>query len=186
MGGFLPTGGGLGFAWKGGSGDGAFGGVGVGRRLFRNAEGVGVEGAGGAGAEGGAGGAPGGAPGGRGGAAAVGGRGASDGRTGSGSELVADSAPRPVLTPPLVLFNLGIPPARMPPNWGTAGPAPALPGASLFARDLFAPGTGGASPGIGGAPPMGGAPPPPPPPEEPPIEGADRSLVTAFLSRVPF
>ena len=70
----------------------------------------------------------------------------------------------PVATPPLVLFSLGIPPAKRPPSWGAPPIAlsPPLRPVSLLLLALFPPpGTGGASPlgafipGTGGAPPIG-------------------------------
>lgn len=107
------------------------------------------------------------APGGRGGAAAWGGRGAR-GLLDSGSECEPCCSPAPVSTPPLVFFNLGIPPANSPLSCGADSadttPAPAPLPASLLLLFLFADGAGGASPvggripGIGGAPGIGAAP----------------------------
>lgn len=111
----------------------------------------------------------------------------------------------PVETPPLVLRNFGMPtPANNPPSCGGAGGAPPLPAASLLLLALF--GTDGGPPplllralftaaaailGIGGAPPGigGGFPmviPPAPPAGFPATVGAERSLVTAFFSLIPF
>ena len=116
----------------------------------------------------------------------------------SGSERYEDSRPAPVSMPPPVFFSLGIPPAKIPPNWGAAGtpplcPPPPPPPVSLLLLARLAadaPGTGGARPAGGlprpgtvGALLMGG------PAEEPdPLSnsGAERSLVTAFLSLAPF
>lgn len=98
---------------------------------------------------------------------------------------LSDSDPfveAPVAIPPPRLFNLGMPPAKMPPNWGALSmPEDAFP-ASLLA--LARPGIEGAErPGTGGAPPTTGA--------EGPFDslatsGLDRSLVTAFFSFLPF
>lgn len=100
------------------------------------------------------------------GAAAAGGRGA-NGIEVSESEY-EDSPPAPVITPPLLFFNFGIPAANMPPSCGAVStpPEPLVPlPVSLFARARFPPpGTGGARPpeafmpGIGGAPAIGGGP----------------------------
>jgi hypothetical protein len=100
------------------------------------------------------------------GAAAAGGRGA-NGLEVSESEY-ENSPPAPVITPPLLFFNFGIPPANMPPSCGAVSPPPeplVPPPVSLFARARFPPpGTGGARPpgafmpGIGGAPAIGGGP----------------------------
>ena len=102
--------------------------------------------------------------------------------------------------PPRVLCNLGMPPAKRPPNCGAAGTKlpPELPSPPLLPRPLSllllilpkAPGPGGGggapgglpAPGIAGAPPIGGS------PELPPsflTIGADLSFVTAFFSRAP-
>lgn len=108
----------------------------------------------------------------------------------SGSEPYADSLLAPVDTPaPPVFFNLGMPPAKIPPSCG----APWLPndppsdrfGTSLLLLTLFGPGAvGGLNPGTGGAPPMEG--PADGPPDSLATIGPERSLVVAFLSRAPF
>lgn len=98
----------------------------------------------------------------------------------------------PVSTPPPVLRNFGIPPAKRPANWGALSiPEDAGCCRSLWSLLLLArrPGAGGArllgalgAPGTGGAPPRGDGP-------EPPAAlltmGAERSFVTAFLSAFP-
>ena len=106
-----------------------------------------------------------GTPGGR-GAAAAGGRGA-DGLDVSESEY-EDSPPAPVLTPPLLFFSFGMPPANMPPSCGAGSippePLPPPPVSLLARARLPPPGTGGARPpgvlipGIGGALAIGGTP----------------------------
>lgn len=84
-----------------------------------------------------------------------------------------------------------MPPAKMPPSCGAESMpfdpfVAGLLGMSLLLRARFwlAGSAGARKPGTGGAPPAGG-------PEEdvlldPPTIGADRSFVTAFLSRAPF
>ena len=110
----------------------------------------------------------------------------------SESDKYGEALSAPVSTPP-DRRNFGIPPARIPPNWGAAlavpESAPLCPTSLLLRRRLFEP--VGASPpvtlgrpGTGGAPPTGG-------PEGPlltlPICGADRSLMTStFFNLVPF
>lgn len=122
------------------------------------------------------------------GAGAAGGR-----RAPSESDMYGESRVAPVSTPPR-LRNLGIPPAKIPPNWGgVAAAAPSNPETpSLLLRNRLAAGpegTGGASPlggglapGTGGALAMGGAAELPP---DVPTTGADRSLVTAFFNLAP-
>ena len=132
-------------------------------------------------------------PGGGLGAEALGGFGAETLRS-PGSDRYEDSAFAPVSTPPLLFFNLGIPPAKSPPSWGAPSDIAIAvddPWSLLLRARL--PGTGGASPpggldpppmpGIGGAPPAGG-----PDDEEvfPAMVGADRSFVTAFFKALPF
>lgn len=91
--------------------------------------------------------------------------------------------------PPLVFFNLGIPPAKSPPNCGAASAVldDDAPPVSLLLRFLFEfEGTGGARPpgglipGIGGAPATG-------PPELglSATMGAERSLVTVAFNFLP-
>ena len=103
-----------------------------------------------------------------------------------------DGALPPVSTPPPVLRNFGIPPAKRPANWG----ALSMPDAAGCCRSLWSllllarrPGAGGArllgalgAPGTGGAPPSGDG---PGPPATLPTMGAERSFVTAFLSAFP-
>ena len=142
-------------------------------------------------AEGGSGGGR--APGGL-GAAPTGGFGAdavvARGLVASESDKYEESLFAPVSTPPR-LRSFGMPPANRPPNCGGPLAAPelllsSLAGpVSLLLRNLFAEGIGGANPpgafgipGTGGAPPTGG----PADLFSFPIMGADRSLVTAFLS----
>lgn len=128
------------------------------------------------------------------GAEPVGGFGADGALEVSESEIYDDSRDAPVSIPPPRFFNLGIPPANIPPSCGAAAIPPASPPAtapsSLLLRARFPPPSpvgarlpGGFSiPGTGGAPPTGGA-------AEPPAfestMGADRSLVTAFFRRAP-
>ena len=105
------------------------------------------------------------------------------------SDMYVESEFAPVSTPPLLFFNLGIPPANSPPSCGAPSIAAIVvpdPVSLLLLTRL--PGTGGASPpggppipGIKGAPPTGG----PPPDDEPATDGADRSFVTAFLRAFP-
>lgn len=126
------------------------------------------------------------------GAAAEGGLGGADGGLGaeatSESDRYEESALAPVSTPPPRFFSLGIPPAKSPPNCG-AGSAVAVPWSLLLLARF--PGTDGARPGTGGAPPIfgtGGAPPTAGAAEELdslPTCGAERSLVTAFLRALP-
>jgi hypothetical protein len=116
----------------------------------------------------------------------------------SGSERYEESRSAPVSIPPPVLFSLGIPPANIPPNRGAAGtppltPLPPPPPVSLLLLPRFVdvdPGMRGArpaacfpEPGTAGAPLEGG-----PPGATEPLSNtaAERSLVTAFLSLVPF
>ena len=115
----------------------------------------------------------------------------------SGSERYEDTRSAPVSIPPPILLSLGIPPANIPPNWGAAGtpplmPLPPLPPTSLLLLPRFVevdPGIEGARPegfpdaGTAGAPLRGG---PAGGPEPLSMMGAERSLVTAFLSLVPF
>ena len=100
------------------------------------------------------------------------------------SERYAEFLFAPVSTPAPVFLSLGMPPARMPPSCGAAAceavsDAPGFE-ASLVARGLLlAP----PPPGAGGAPAPGGA------AALPGLEstiGAERSLVTAFFSLMPF
>lgn len=102
----------------------------------------------------------------------------------SGSERYEESRSAPVFIPPR-LFNLGIPPANIPPSCGAAGSAG--PVSLLLRSRLLLPDAngaelgGGLSPGTGGAPPIGG-------PEESlglSIIGAERSFVTAFFNLAP-
>lgn len=111
----------------------------------------------------------------------------------SGSEIKDDSLSAPVSTPPPVFFSLGIPPAKIPPSWGAVVIFPPSPPVSLLLRVRLVdevPGPDGATPartfpvpGIAGAPARGGI-----DVEVVPLStiGADRSLVTAFFSLVPF
>lgn len=115
----------------------------------------------------------------------------------SGSERYEESRSAPVSIPPPIRFSLGIPPAKIPPNWGAAGtpppmPLPPPPPVSLLLLPRFAevdPAIRGArpeclaKPGTAGAPLRGG---PAGGPAPLSIIGAERSLVTAFLSLVPF
>lgn len=93
-----------------------------------------------------------------------------------------------MLTPAFVFLSFGMPPEKMPPNWGAesvtdaAEPAPI----SLLLRNrLTDAGAGGLKPGTGGAPPTGG-----PALADEAFEsmmGADRSLIwVTFFSRAPF
>jgi len=96
-----------------------------------------------------------------------------------------------VLTPPLVFFSLGIPPAKSPPNCGADSivlDEPPPPPVSLLLRFLFPPGTGGASPVGGRIPGTGGAPLIGPAPESAfllSIRGEDLSFVTVDFSLAP-
>lgn len=115
----------------------------------------------------------------------------------SGSERYEESRSAPVSIPPPLLFSLGIPPAKIPPNWGAAGtppltPLPPPPPVSLLLLPRFVEVDPGvrlarpecfAKPGTAGAPLRGGA---AGGPEPLSVIGAERSLVTAFLSLVPF
>jgi len=116
----------------------------------------------------------------------------------SGSERCEESRSAPVSIPPPVLFSFGIPAANIPPNWGAAGippltPLPPPPPVSLLLLPRFAgvePGMRGArpagcfpEPGTAGAPLEGGTAEAPEPLSN---IGAERSLVTAFLSLAPF
>jgi hypothetical protein len=115
------------------------------------------------------------------------------GKGASESDIYVVSRIAPVSTPPR-LRSFGIPPANKPPSCGAdwmAGPLSSPP--SLLLRNLFVAalvGMGGASPSGGlDMPGTGGAPRTAGPRDFPPsfmIEGADRSFVTAFFSRVPF
>lgn len=177
----MPIGGGLGFV--GISGVLCILAREVGRRLFFS---VATEGTCGAVDEGGRGGAPPGREGGKGGAAA---------RLGVltlRAALLLSGSESYILTPPALLRSLGMPPAKRPPSWGALSMPPPEDapvgevGWSLLLRARLAPaGAAGRRPGTGGAPPVGG-------PEEAADAvlastiGAERSLVLAFLSRVPF
>lgn len=162
--------------------------TGLGGGFFRFARGLGAGGAapgmGGAEPPGGGGGPPG-----AGGALFTGIRGA-EGREVSESECALSA---PVSIPPLVLFSLGMPPAKSPPSCGAPlvmplSPPPPVPWSLLLLALFPPPGTGGARPvgapipGTGGAPPIGG----PPPPDFFSTCGADRSFVTVALSFLPF
>lgn len=132
------------------------------------------------------------------GGAAPGGRGGREpgARGAEGLEVVSESeyepipwSSAPVSMPPLVFFNLGIPPAKSPPSCGAASLvlAAAPPPVSLLLRFLFelegiagASPPGGLIPGTGGAPLIG------------PLElglsatiGADLSLVTVDFNFLP-
>jgi len=184
MGGFLPIGGGgLGLEIDMSGVDCVAAGEGL--RLFLSAA-TPAGGGGGAAAEGGRGGAPPGALG-----AAPLGMGGALGAPGEGLRLLVSGSESYIFTPPALFRSFGIPPANMPPSCGADSmpvEAVVLPWSLLLLALFCADGTdgapGGRSPGTGGAPPIGGA----AEEEEPDLStmGADRSLVTAFLSALPF
>ncbi|KAJ1649376.1 hypothetical protein IWW47_000192 [Coemansia sp. RSA 2052] len=90
-----------------------------------------------------------------------------------------------MLTPPLRCFNFGIPPENSPPSPGIpgGGPVRGSAGTLLALLVLLENPPGGGTGGRGSAiPPIGG---PPPPPAGFPTGAAERSLVWAFLSRLP-
>ena len=104
----------------------------------------------------------------------------------SKSKMSFESVSAPVLTPPLLFFNFGIPPANSPPSCGASVLATAAAPLSLL--DLFAADKGAAvAPGAFNVPGTAGA-----LGANPPVSlglsnmGADLSFVTAFLSPVPF
>lgn len=128
---------------------------------------------------------------GSGGAAEGGGGLGAEGRLVSESEYEVCSPSAPVLTPPLVFFSFGMPPAKSPPNCGADSivldEPPPPPPVSLLLRFLLPLGVGGASPVGGRIPGTGGAPLIGPAPESGFLSsrGVDLSFVTVDFSLAP-